>query len=339
MVDSVNVSGLTIAGRIDAPDPKNGQVAIQKNLDMSGAKSYSIDFNSINQQQQIGVIRTMFCDNSNNPSEIVVTALGTGQRFTIPAYAEGYFPIVSRLNAGIVLESDGGTTKPVIVIFFNYDFPIGVWYKYGAVNKDVAQKTQGALPDGSDVGGQYGNGNIIAGRDPNGKVKTVATDANGALMIANLNVTIGAVFGVDAVGVVPTKAPNLFAVLDKDGKVAIPALTPNSELKTKDADVATKLDTLNTTLARPSNAARTAVVAAVVDTPVLAANVNRKGATIYNDSIATLYLAFGDAAAATNNYTAQVQAGDYFEVPAKFTGALRGIWSAANGSAYVTEIS
>lgn len=341
MVDSINVTGLTIAGRIDAPDPKNGQVAIQKNLDMATAKSYSIDFTSMNQAAQIGVIRTMFADNSNNPSEIAVTALGTGQRFTIPAFAEGYFPIVSRLNAGIVLESDGGASKPVTIIFFNYDFPIGVWYKYGAVNKDVAQKVQGSLPDGADVGGQYGNGNLVAGKTPDGKVKTVNVDANGNIVVSNLDITIGSIYGPDAVGVAPTHPGVLTAVLDSDGKVKNLALTADSELTVVDAKVLDKLTAIASALNanKGSGSAVTKTAATTGDAQLLALNANRRGASVFNDSTAILYLLLADAVATNDNYSVQVEAGGYYELPAGYTGKVKATWANANGAARVTEFA
>jgi len=350
MVDTINVSGLTTAGRIDAPDPKNGQVAIQKNLNMSAAASFSIDFNAVNQQQTIGVIRTMFADNTSNPSEIIVDALGTGQRFTIPAYAEGYFPIISRLNAGIVLTTDGGATGLVGVTFFNYDIPAVVWYKYGAVNKDIAQRVQGALPDGAAIAGPYSSSQLVAGRDPTGKVKTFSVDANGALQIANLNVTIGAVFGVDAVGVVPTKAPQLFGVLDSAGKIAIPALNADGEFKVRDDDVANavdaakvaikaSVDALKTQLTGPANSAITAPAANVASVTILALNANRKGVSIYNDSTERLKLALGDYDA-TVIYSTIVEPGGTFTLGnGDYTGKINGAWVAANGSARVTEFS
>lgn len=79
------------------------------------------------------------------------------------------------------------------------------------------------------------------------------------------------------------------------------------------------------------------VNAATSSTTVLAANANRKGATIYNDSTAVLYLALADTTASTTVYSVQIPAGGYFEVPNRYAGKIVGIWSAANGAARVTE--
>lgn len=88
-------------------------------------------------------------------------------------------------------------------------------------------------------------------------------------------------------------------------------------------------------------ATRTNVNGANSDTSLLASNSGRKGALFFNDSTAILYLAYGSGAASTTSYTVQVPASGFFELPAEpvFTGAIRGIWSAANGAVRITELS
>jgi hypothetical protein len=89
---------------------------------------------------------------------------------------------------------------------------------------------------------------------------------------------------------------------------------------------------------RPTGATRSSVTAADSDTLVLAANADRRGATIYNESTAVLYLALGEAAASATDYTVQVTASGYYEVPFGYSGQIRGIWAAVNGAARVTEL-
>jgi hypothetical protein len=90
-------------------------------------------------------------------------------------------------------------------------------------------------------------------------------------------------------------------------------------------------------------ATRSAVVADDADTLILAANVLRRGAIIYNDSTQVLLLALGTVAAALNDYTVQVAADGTYELPSRYTGEVRGIWQVASsvpdGSAYVTELT
>jgi len=84
---------------------------------------------------------------------------------------------------------------------------------------------------------------------------------------------------------------------------------------------------------------RSSVAGAAVDTVILTSNVNRLGATVYNDSSAVLYLALGTAAASTSDYTVQMVSGAYYEVPFAYTGGIRGIWASATGNARVGEIT
>lgn len=90
-----------------------------------------------------------------------------------------------------------------------------------------------------------------------------------------------------------------------------------------------------------ANNATTAVLSQVpsnLATVVLkAANANRKGLMVFNDSTANLFLTFAGAASATV-YTVKLAAGALFELPVPvYTGAISGIWDAANGNAIVTE--
>lgn len=87
-----------------------------------------------------------------------------------------------------------------------------------------------------------------------------------------------------------------------------------------------------------STAASSTVNSATTSQAILVANTSRKGATVWNASTATLYLDL-DAAASTSDYAAKLDPGGYYEVPYGFTGAISGIWSAANGSALVREFT
>lgn len=87
-------------------------------------------------------------------------------------------------------------------------------------------------------------------------------------------------------------------------------------------------------------AALTSVTADTATTTLLAANSNRVGATILNDSTATLYLRLsttGDASA--TNRSVDIGPSDYYELPYGYTGRVEGIWSAVNGAARITEFS
>jgi hypothetical protein len=86
----------------------------------------------------------------------------------------------------------------------------------------------------------------------------------------------------------------------------------------------------------------TSVAAAVADTLLLAANKSRKAATVYNDSLATLYLKMGSGASLTS-FTVRVPSNGYYEVQSHgayvYNGALYGYWTVATGNARVTEVA
>ncbi len=82
----------------------------------------------------------------------------------------------------------------------------------------------------------------------------------------------------------------------------------------------------------------TSVVANIASVTLLAANTARKGASIANTSTSILYLRIGGGTAtATTGHSVQMAANTYFELPYGYTGAITGIWVAANGQANVTE--
>lgn len=76
-----------------------------------------------------------------------------------------------------------------------------------------------------------------------------------------------------------------------------------------------------------------------MNTTLLAADANRLGATIYNDSNARLFVKLG-AVASTTSYTVRMERQDYYEVPGGYTGIIEGIWDpVASGSARITELT
>lgn len=97
-------------------------------------------------------------------------------------------------------------------------------------------------------------------------------------------------------------------------------------------------DPLVSNHARPSTGTITSVNDTNADTTILASNASRKGASVYNESTEILYLALANTTASATAYTVQIAPGGYYEVPANYTGVLKGIWAAdASGAARVTE--
>lgn len=88
---------------------------------------------------------------------------------------------------------------------------------------------------------------------------------------------------------------------------------------------------------RQAGATVTPVAAATSSTQLFAARAASQR-LIYNDSTAVLYLKFGTAASVTS-YTTQIQPGQLFEFPGGvYDDVAHGVWAAANGNAYCTEV-
>lgn len=89
-------------------------------------------------------------------------------------------------------------------------------------------------------------------------------------------------------------------------------------------------------------ATRSSVAGSAAPVVLLAANNSRRGATIYNDSGADLYLGFGSTAPTSTNFTVKLGPQDYYELPGDgghvFCGEIQGVWTSATGAARITEI-
>ncbi len=97
------------------------------------------------------------------------------------------------------------------------------------------------------------------------------------------------------------------------------------------------LDAVTAVLDSNTTAALTQVASSITSVTILAANVNRKEALIFNNSTANLFLAF-TATASLTAFTVKLAAGTAFTLPGPlYKGVISGIWDAANGTAQVTE--
>lgn len=89
---------------------------------------------------------------------------------------------------------------------------------------------------------------------------------------------------------------------------------------------------------RPDVGTTSNVSASATNVTVLAANADRKGAMVFNDSTAILYLKLGTASSSTS-FTVRIAGGGYYEVPFGYAGIITGTWTSATGFARVTELT
>jgi len=83
---------------------------------------------------------------------------------------------------------------------------------------------------------------------------------------------------------------------------------------------------------------QTSVAASASSVQLLAANLLRRGATVFNDSSSVMYLKLG-VTASTTSFTVRMVSFAYYEVPFGYVGRIDAIWSAAIGNARITELS
>lgn len=169
-----------------------------------------------------------------------------------------------------------------------------------------------------DIGSAYSTGSAIPAR----AFPTGASDGSGNL------ITLKAwAHGINTATGLPAAA--LLAELDDTSPTTV----------TENQAGALRLSTDRSLLTTPRSVTptQTSVAASATTVSLLASNANRKGATLYNDSTAILYLKLG-ATASTTSYSVQMASNTYYEVPYGYIGAIDGIWALATGNARITEI-
>lgn len=127
-------------------------------------------------------------------------------------------------------------------------------------------------------------------------------------------------------------APNI-----QQGSGAITATTTRVTLATDGPGVA-NLASIDGKQAVPRTPTTTSVASSASSVTILAANANRRGVSIANDSTATLRLSFSTPATSSNAFIV-LPPGSFLLLDQQLivTNAIYGIWSAANGTAQVTE--
>lgn len=95
---------------------------------------------------------------------------------------------------------------------------------------------------------------------------------------------------------------------------------------------------------KASTSSVTSVTATTSSQTLLAANLNRVFAAVYNGGSRNAYVLLGSGTASATNYTIVLLTGSYWEIPVDYIGQINVIWSssgasALTGSALVTELT
>ena len=155
--------------------------------------------------------------------------------------------------------------------------------------------------------------------DPDGNPVTLAVDADGKLIV-------DASVSVDAITIGDIEIKN-------DAGNPVPVSGPLTDTQLRATAVPTASGGAKAT------ASISRVSASATSVTLLAANANRRRVIIHNESTASLRIKLGATASATS-YSLLLGPGDTYESPTDwvYTGAVDGIWDAANGAAQITEV-
>jgi hypothetical protein len=205
-------------------------------------------------------------------------------------------------------------------------------------NFPAVQAVSGSQLTGSTFGGfpvvqggvYYGSGNV--GSLP-AYVRAIQTDVSGAVYVTtsgSLAVTVSAPVSVSGTinitsnyvsGSTPVSpTSDLVAGWDQNNVVRIIRTDPQGRL-----------------INQCTGSTCTSVAASVSNATLLQTNPNRVGAIIFNEGPSICYVKFGPAAT-TSNYTVQISAKGYYEVPFTYIGRIDAVFSTNTGNARITEL-
>lgn len=310
--------------------------------------------------------------NQDNLGNLVVAA---SVSTAAPSYTTGTNAAISLTLAGLLRVDGSGVTQPIsasslplpagaataalqtsgntILSTISGQLPVSIGQKTSAGSLSVViASDQGTITVAS--ANDYAQGAAQAGKlGP--MVQGVATTAAPTYTTATLNPLSLTVAGALRVDGSATTQPISAAALPLPTGAATSALqtTGNTSL----ASIDSKLNTLGqktsaasvpvviasdqivaTSLPASTTGGITSVASSTSTGVILSANSVRKGAVIYNDGVAILYIACAGTSSSTS-FTYKLQPGAAANLDFNYTGVVSGIWSAASGSARVTEFT
>lgn len=171
------------SGRVNAQRP-DVQPAFLRNAQVYTTDTYEFNFPSAaGAPNTFGVVRSMFIDNGDNANILNVRVAGTQQTFSVPANSAGFYTVDAKESSTISITSAANSTNLVEVIFYNYEKPPIVWYKFGPFNTGAPILVQGAMAEGATIATSTANNPLyIGGIDRGtGLFHGIAVDATGKL--------------------------------------------------------------------------------------------------------------------------------------------------------------
>jgi len=102
-----------------------GPLAVRLFLDFSAQPEYVVDLQNLQSTNQFDLCQTIYVDNADGGSAVIVTIPSSGQRITVKAGEQGYFNVICPNPIKMVFDCAGG--NPVTVFLINTAIPGAVW--------------------------------------------------------------------------------------------------------------------------------------------------------------------------------------------------------------------
>lgn len=118
------------------PDCKIGRRAIHITIDFSLGAIFTADLSQAQQAGGFDSLQTIYVDNRNGAGGLKIDMGVTLQDITVPAGAQGYFPVLQNNPPRLTFQALSGT--PLIdVQLLNFFVPPGIWYTSGLPVNDL----------------------------------------------------------------------------------------------------------------------------------------------------------------------------------------------------------
>ena len=145
MVTYATPSNLNAVQVFNALVPSGGPKAVVVNLLFSGGTTdFLVDFTLAVAAARMSVVQTFFVDNFANPATLQISCASTGQTLEVPAYSQGFFPVLGSQLPKFAIHTVGGVS--VTVIALNVPMPSTVWYAAGTQSFSILDKPRTILP-------------------------------------------------------------------------------------------------------------------------------------------------------------------------------------------------
>lgn len=174
--------------------PSEGPKIVPLTLDFTSALSFEIDLTLAIQQKKIEIVQGVYIDNSRAISTFTIRAQATEQQISVPAGAQGYYPLLAGQLPRFVCTSNGGVI-PVYIAFLNVPVPAlqwnsGIGGSLGAVNQGAPGVLAWPVRVQNATGNIDGaNPLIVSAADP--VITATATIANAASESGNIIIPEG----------------------------------------------------------------------------------------------------------------------------------------------------